>query len=178
MNSSAGPRRNFVATIGGCRITIANRTQAVREIIGAAQCGEGFTVFALNLDHLDKFKRDPTFRAAYGASRFITADGAPVALLASRQGHHVERTTGADMVVPLVEAAATENVPIFLFGTSNSTLAQASLFLSEKTKGRVNIVGAESPAHGFDPESAVADAAIDRIAASGARLCFIALGGG
>ena len=176
MISSPRARGNVVATIGGCRITIANKVQAVREIIGAAQRGEGFTVFTLNLDHLDKLKRDANFRAAYDASRFVTADGAPIALLASRQGHQVERTTGADMVVPLVEAAAAENVPIFLFGTSSDVLARASLFLAEKTNNRATIVGTESPTHGLGPTSAAADAAIDRIAASGARLCFVALG--
>jgi exopolysaccharide biosynthesis WecB/TagA/CpsF family protein len=169
-------RQTSVATIWGYPINVANQAQAVSEIIGAAQRGEGFTVFTLNLDHLDKLKRDRSFQAAYAATRFITADGAPVALLASRQGRRVERTTGADMVVPLVEAAAEQNVAVFLFGSSNGVLARAGMYLSERTNYKLNIVGTVSPEQGFDPESAAADAEIDRIAASGARLYFVALG--
>lgn len=176
MISSVEARRNVVATIRGCAINIANTAEAVREIIGAAQRGEGYTVFTLNLDHLDKLNHDRSFRAAYDAARFITADGAPVALLASRQGRHVERTTGADMIVPLVEAAAEQNVPVFLFGSSNGVLARAGMHLAERTNYKLNIVGTESPEQGFDPQSAAADAAIERIAVSGARLCFVALG--
>ena len=50
------------------------------------------------------------------------------------------------------------------------------MYLSERTNYKLNIVGTVSPEQGFDPESAAADAEIDRIAASGARLCFVALG--
>jgi exopolysaccharide biosynthesis WecB/TagA/CpsF family protein len=176
MISSVGARGSVVATIRGCRINIADQAQAVSAILGAAQRGEGFTVFTLNLDHLDKLKRNASFRVAYAAARFVTADGAPVAMLASRQGRRVERITGADLIVPLMKAAAEQNVPVFLFGSSNRVLAQAALHLAERTRYELSIAGTESPEQGFDPESTAADAAIDRIAASGARLCFVALG--
>lgn len=174
--SSFESEANVIALIGGYPINIAKKAEAVRGIIGAACRGEGFTVFTLNLDHLDKLKRDRNFRAAYSTARFITADGAPIALLASRQGHHVERTTGADLVVPLAEGAAEQGIPIFLFGSSGAVLARAGLHLAQRTNYGLDIVGTEAPPQEFDPESAAADASIDRIEASGARLCFVALG--
>ena len=38
------------------------------------------------------------------------------------------------------------------------------------------IAGMSAPQYGFDPRSNIADKAIEEIAASGARLCFVALG--
>ncbi|MGQ0458013.1 MAG: WecB/TagA/CpsF family glycosyltransferase [Hyphomicrobium sp.] len=166
-----------LATIQGCPINIADRNQAVSEIIGAAQRGEGFSAFTLNLDHLDKVKRNPRFRDAYATARFVTADGAPIAKLASVQSRRrVERTTGADLVAPLCVAAANARVPVFLFGTSGHVLARAGQRLAQRTNFTLDIAGAESPPQDFDPEGAEADAALDRIAASGAQLCFLALG--
>jgi exopolysaccharide biosynthesis WecB/TagA/CpsF family protein len=47
--------------------------------------------------------------------------------------------------------------------------------LSKKYQG-LEIVGSFAPGPGFDPHSEEADEAISRIRASGAKLCFVALG--
>lgn len=170
------PRPQTLATIDGWPVNLANARDAVREILAAAKQAESFAVYTLNLDHLDKLRRSPRFREAYAKAHYVTADGAPVALLASRQGTRIERTTGADLVVPLAQAAAEAGVPIYLYGTTPEVLADAGAELSRLAGFPLDIVGAESPPVGFDPESPAADAALDRIAASGARLCFVALG--
>lgn len=165
-----------LATIGGWPINIANQGQAVSEIVEAASRGENFAVCTLNLDHLDRLKREARFRDAYAAARFITADGAPVALLASLQGTRIERTTGADLVIPLACAAAVQRLPIYLFGTQPHVLVGAADVLRQHAGTGFEIVGSSSPQRDFDPEGPAADAAMDDIAASGARLCFVALG--
>jgi exopolysaccharide biosynthesis WecB/TagA/CpsF family protein len=175
MNQASTPPPTL-ATIGGWPINISDQSQAVCVIVGAAERGESFAVFTINLDHLDKLKRDPHFRDAYAAARFVTADGAPVAFLASRQGTHVERTTGADLVIPLARAAAERRLPIYLFGTDPHILAGAGDFLRQHAGHGFDIVGSSSPSRDFDPKGPEADAALDKIAASGARLCFVALG--
>jgi exopolysaccharide biosynthesis WecB/TagA/CpsF family protein len=171
---TAGPRT--LATIDGWPVNIANQAQAIAEIVEAAARGESFAAFTLNLDHLDKLKREPRFRTAYALARFVTADGAPVAFLASRQGTRIERTTGADLVVPLACAAAERGLPIYLFGTQPHVLDGATEFLRHRAGPGFEVVGSRSPERDFDPEGAAADAAIDEIAASEARLCFVALG--
>jgi exopolysaccharide biosynthesis WecB/TagA/CpsF family protein len=172
----ASTRSDPLAIVGGWPINIATQSQAVSEIINAASRGESFSAFTLNLDHLDKLKRDPRFRDAYATARFVTADGAPVAFLGSLQGTSIERTTGADLVIPLVQAAAKQRLPIYLFGTQPEILSGAAKVLEERAGPGVVIVGRASPELGFDPEGAVAEAAIDDIVASGARLCLVALG--
>ncbi len=165
-----------LATIAGWPINIANMPHAVTEIVEAAARGESFAAFTLNLDHLDKLKRDPRFQAAYAHARFVTADGAPVAFLASRQGTRIERTTGADLVIPLACAAAKRGLPIYLFGTRTEVLDGAADVLAAHAGAGLAIAGKSSPERDFDPEGPAADAALDAIAASGARLCFVALG--
>lgn len=165
-----------LAHVDGWPITLADLDQAVADIIAAAERGEGFSAVTLNLDHLVKLRRSDVFRRAYAKARFVTADGAPVAHLARGAHPGIERATGADLVVPLAMAAAARGVPIYLFGSTPGVLGKAGRDLAERTDGALAIAGTEAPPLGFDPESPAADAALDRIAASGAKLCFLALG--
>jgi exopolysaccharide biosynthesis WecB/TagA/CpsF family protein len=174
--SITSDRPPALATVDGWPINVADQRQAVAEIIAAAKGGESFAAFTLNLDHIVKLRRERRFREAYDKARFITADGAPVAWLASQQGTRIERTTGADLLVPLAQAAAREGVPIYLFGTTAGVLARAGLELAQRTDFALDIAGTAAPERGFNPEGPAADAALARIAASGARLCFVALG--
>ncbi|MCB1522172.1 MAG: WecB/TagA/CpsF family glycosyltransferase [Hyphomicrobiaceae bacterium] len=166
----------LLASVDGWGINVATMSDAIKAITDAAGRGEGCAVFTLNLDHLVKLRRDAKFRSAYRSARFVTADGAPVARIARAQSPGIERTTGADLVLPLALAAAEQGLPVYLFGSEPGVLGRAGRRLVENTEGRLSIAGSEAPAMGFDPESAAADAAIDRIAASGARICFLALG--
>lgn len=165
-----------MARVDGWPITLANMRVAVKEIADAAERGESAAVFTLNLDHLVKLRTSEKFRRAYEMARFITADGNPVVRLASSQHAGIERTTGADMVLPLAEEAARRGLPIFLFGSNADVLGRAGQRLSANTGGSVSIAGSAAPPMNFDPESPAGDAAIDQIAASGARICFLALG--
>ncbi len=163
-------------SVDGWSINLLTQPQAVDEIIAAAERQESFAAFTLNLDHLVKLRRNQNFRAAYEMARFVTADGAPLARLASRHGNKVERVTGADLVLPLCRAAAARRLPVYLFGTSTQSLRRAEGVLARETGYELEVAGAESPELGFDPEGVEADRALERIAGSGARLCFIALG--
>ena len=176
MPESISSRPPTIATIDGWPVNIADLNAAVTEIVQSAMRSESFAVFTLNLDHLDKLRRLPQFRAAYEKARYITADGAPVARLAARQGARVERTTGSDLILPLAQAAAQQGVPIYLYGATPEVIASAGARLEEFTRFELLIAGGEAPAYGFAPEGLDADAALDRIAASGAGLCLVALG--
>ncbi len=176
MSSQNGSSPTSRVTVDGWSINLLTEPQAIDEIVEAAVRRESFAAFTLNLDHLVKLRRDEKFRAAYAAARFVTADGAPVARLASRHGSKVDRVTGADLVMPLCKAAAARKLPVFLFGTSPQALRRAEGVIAMETGYELEVVGAEAPALGFDPEGADADRALERISKSGARLCFIALG--
>jgi exopolysaccharide biosynthesis WecB/TagA/CpsF family protein len=156
-------------------VNAATLDDAVRQTMSRVRAGRGFTLFTLNLDHLVKRREDASFRAAYARADIVTADGQPVVGLARRDGAELERTTGADLVLPLCAAAEAERVPVFLFGSSEESLDLARARLTARFP-RLDVRGCESPPMGFDPRSEAALQAGRRIAASGARLCFVALG--
>ena len=165
-----------LARIDGWPINIATLDDAVAQIAADLHKRSPFSVVTLNLDHLVKLRRDASFRSAYRAAKFVSADGAPVARLARRQCTDIERTPGADLLLPLCREAADRKIGIYLFGTDRDALTQSAAKLSESTDGRLKICGAAAPAMKFDPSGPEADAALDAIEASGAGLCFVALG--
>ena len=162
---------------GGARVTV-NMTSA-KELLAAVSArltaGEGFALATLNLDHLVKLRRDPAFAAAYAAQDLVTADGNPVVWLSRLAGRPVELVPGADMVRPLAETAARAGVPVALLGSTEAALDAAAEGLLAAVPD-LTIAGRFAPPMGFDPESPAADALLDAVAASGARLVFLALG--
>lgn len=164
-----------LAIIDGQPINIATLDGAVNTAIDAARRKLGFSLFTLNLDHLVRLRRDPTFRSAYARATFVTADGMPVAKLARRQYAGMTRTTGADLVEPLCAEAARNGLPVFFFGASDRCLQAASQRLQKKFPD-LKIAGICAPPQGFDPTGKEAAAYAKLVAESGARLCFIALG--
>ncbi len=164
-----------IAHVDGWPLHLANAADSLATLTGAAKRGEGFLFAPLNLDLLVKLRSDTVFAAAMRRATYVIADGWPIAALGRRENPRVERTTGADLVVPLCQGCAENGLPIYLFGTSPEVLAEVSAELTRQCPG-LRVAGMESPQLGFDPRSPTADAAIARIKSSGARLCFLALG--
>lgn len=165
------------ADVDGWTINIPCEEVAVRTIIDAARSREkGFTVFTLNLDHLVKLRREPEFRRAYKAARYVTADGAPVVRLGRRKWQGLKRTTGADMLVPVCLAAAEQGLSIFLFGTTDEVLKGTIERLKGATNGKLRIAGYASPPRNFDIYGDSANEYIARIIESECALCFVLLG--
>lgn len=166
------PPRAFV---DGWPIHFSDHAEALRVLVPATLKGDGYSFCPLNVDLLVKLRSDAVFADAMRKARYVICDGWPVAALGRKQDPSLSRATGADLVMPLCEAAVREGIAIYLFGTSPQTLQLVQHNLKLRLPG-LEIAGMESPALGFDPRSGAADAAIERIKASGARLCFLALG--
>ncbi|WP_290989533.1 WecB/TagA/CpsF family glycosyltransferase [Hyphomicrobium sp.] len=166
----------ILAYVDGWAINTPDMETAVSRIIGRAKARDAFTVFTLNLDHLVKLRSNERFRLAYRNADIVTADGAPVARLARLQEPSVVRVTGSDMLLPLLDAAATAGHPVFLFGSTEAVLTKAAHEIGNATDGLLKIAGMLSPSRAFDPEGAEADHAIETIKKSGARICIVALG--
>jgi exopolysaccharide biosynthesis WecB/TagA/CpsF family protein len=162
-------------TVDGIAINVPSLSEAVSSIVSAAQHGENFSVCTLNLDHVVQLQHHANFRAAYRRARFVTADGFPIVVLSRLMGTRIERTTGADLVEPVCEEARKKGLSVFLLGANDLTLETTAKRLSDRFTG-LQIAGCLAPGSGFDPYSGEADAAIEQIRESGARLCFVALG--
>jgi len=161
--------------VDGITINTPTMDDAVSSIISAAEQGQSFSVCTLNLDHVVQLKARRDFRQAYQRARFVTADGFPIVVLGWLAKTPLQRTTGADLVLPICQQASQRDLPIFLFGSNDATLSKAKDHLTERFPG-LSVTGTFSPGPQFDPYSAEADQAIERIRSSGARLCFVALG--
>ena len=137
--------------------------------------GRGFAVATLNLDHLVKMARDAEFAAAYRAQTHVVADGNPVVWLRALMRRPVALVPGSELIVPLAALAARRGVPIALYGSDQATLDLAADRLESDHPG-LQVAARIAPATGFDPAGPVAAADLARLAASGARLVFLALG--
>ena len=169
MNSYSYPK------IDGQLINICNISEALYQINTRLKEARGFTFFTLNLDHLVKRRDNQAFLLAYHSSDFVCADGFPIVLLSRLKGYEIERTTGADLLRPLCQIAAEQNIPIYLFGSTKKSLNKATSQLKFEYPNLL-ICGALSPSMNFSAYSAESDLCADMIAKSGAALCFVLLG--
>ncbi len=156
-------------------VNMPNRATLLSEVAARFARHDGFALATLNLDHLVKLRDDAAFRAAYRAHDLVTADGNPVVWLSRTAGQPVTLVPGSDLVLPLCRAAVTADVPVALVGGRATTLDRAAERLTEEVPG-LQIVLKHAPPMGFDPNSPMADDILHAVGASGARLCFLALG--
>lgn len=159
----------------GVTVTVPDRAALLQDLARCFETGQGFSVATLNLDHVVKLSADPAFQEAYRAQTHVTADGNPVVWLSRLAGQQVSLVTGSDLIDPLVALAAEHRVPVALFGATAAGLQRCADELSRRYPG-LEVVLCRAPDMGFDPTGAAAQAEIETIAASGARLCFLALG--
>lgn len=162
---------------GGSRIRVnmPDRGALLAEVGRRLARGEGFALATLNLDHLVKLGRDPAFAAAYAAQDLVVADGHPVVWLSRLARRPVALVPGSDLVVPLARAAAAAGAPVALVGATEAALAGAAARLAAEVPG-LAVALRLAPPMGFDPGGPEAEAVLAAVAASGARLVFLALG--
>jgi N-acetylglucosaminyldiphosphoundecaprenol N-acetyl-beta-D-mannosaminyltransferase len=173
---SAGTKMpNASFAVEGVEINCDALLPTSARILHDCNAGTSFGVFTLNLDHVVKLRRNADFRAAYKSARYVTADGFPIVWAGRLNGSHVGRVTGADLIEPLCAEAARQQQSIFLFGGRFESLAGAARHLVTKYPG-LQIAGVCAPEGNFDPGSEAAADYTKLIAASGAKLCFVALG--
>lgn len=139
------------------------------------KAGKGFAIATLNLDHVVKMRRDPAFLRAYLAHSHVVADGNPIVWMSRLAGRPVSLVPGSELIAPVAALAARLGTPLAFLGSTGPVLALAAERLKADYPG-LEVAASLAPPYGFDPECAAADALLDQIAASGARICLLALG--
>lgn len=156
-------------------VNMPDAAALLAEVRRRMRATEGFALATLNLDHLVKLARDPAFREIYAKQDLVCADGNPIVWLSRLAGKPVSLVPGSDMVIPLASLAARESAPVALFGSTAETLDLAGEALRQRVPG-LQVAAKYAPPMGFDPTGPEARRMLLDIAASGARLTFIALG--
>lgn len=159
----------------GITVNVPLRENLLNDLDERLRAGRGFTLATLNLDHVAKLGQLPDFARAYRSHSHVTADGNPIVWLSRLAGQRVELIPGSELVVPVAALAAESGVPVALLGATDEALSGASATLEARFP-HLRIVARIAPAMGFDPAGPEADDCIARLRASGAGLCFIALG--
>lgn len=135
----------------------------------------GFSLATINLDHIVKMRFSEAFRSAYKAQDIIVADGFPIVWIGKMLGATIERTTGADTMLPMIALAIKHNRPIAIVGTPSHVLDS----IVNKLKSlypALTVSFAQASTPGFDPQSKEADDLLTALENSGAALCFLAYG--
>ncbi|WP_068298985.1 WecB/TagA/CpsF family glycosyltransferase [Pararhodobacter sp. CCB-MM2] len=156
-------------------VNMPNAASLLGEVKTRFRDGRGFALATINLDHLVKLARDPAFRATYAAQDLVCADGNPIVWLSKLARRPVSLVPGSDMVLPLASLAAREGISVALMGSTDQALAEAAAALQAQVPG-LEIACRIAPPMGFDATGLAAQEILQQIEASGARLCFIALG--
>jgi exopolysaccharide biosynthesis WecB/TagA/CpsF family protein len=139
------------------------------------KASRGFAIATLNLDHVVKMRRDPAFLRAYRAHSHVVADGNPIVWMSRLAGRPVSLVPGSELIAPVAALAARLGTPVAFLGSTEPVLALAAERLKAANPG-LEVAACLAPPYGFDPDGAAADAALDQVAGSGARICLLALG--
>lgn len=164
------------ANVVGVAVSVTTYTEVVQCVTSAAAARETLLVTAADVHLLIQARHDPVYAAAVNSLDIVTPDGQPVrwGLRLTRQGNLAERVYGPTLMLHVCEAAAAEQLPIFLYGSLPATLET----LSEHLRARYpNLILAGTRAGRFRPLTQAEqehDAA--EIDASGAAIVFVGMG--
>ena len=157
------------------RINCPDSASLLSQVRTRLSRGQGFALATINVDHLQRLAEDAAFRRAYAAQDLVCADGNPIVWLSRLAGSPVQLAPGSDLVLPLAAEAAGLGLPVALIGSSEESLALAARAMQDRVPG-LTVALTHVPGFPFDPDGEEGAQIIDRIRASGARLCFLALG--
>lgn len=163
----------------GTRIASVTYDEATAAILNAAaqESAHGY-VCAVNVHTISIARREPEFREILNNALLAVPDGKPLVWAHSILGGRKlpGRVYGPTLMLYVCHAAEEKGIPIYLYGGAEGVPEK----LSETLKTRfpkLQIAGAYSPPfrEGHSDDAAVTRE-IDAINASGARICFVALG--
>ncbi|EIE51503.1 glycosyl transferase [Salipiger aestuarii] len=166
---------NFTIVGENISVNVPTKAALLARVAKRLAQKQGFALATINLDHLVKLRTSQTFRAAYVAQDFVVADGHPIVWMSRLAGRPVELMPGSDIIVPLAKLAARQGVSVALVGSRSETLEAAKSYLEREIRD-LKVVLTLAPPMGFDASSEDANKLLAKVAASGAGLCFVAMG--
>ncbi|GAB4216429.1 MAG: WecB/TagA/CpsF family glycosyltransferase [Synechococcales cyanobacterium] len=157
------------------RVDVTRYGEAGQQVVDWVRAHTPAFVVAANVHVLMTAWWDPHFQQVLDQAALVTADGMPLVWLLRALGErHAERVYGPDLMLVLCERAATEGIPIYLYGSTPEVLQKLSVQLGKHYPGLI-VAGTYAPP--FRPLSAAEEAEDrERIRTSGARIIFVGLG--
>lgn len=171
---NARPARTTVPVLGA-PIDVITAAQAVAQISAWGRARESRYVCICNVHSVVTASQDDVFMRVLVDADMATPDGAPVAWMLRRQGIEGQRrVSGPDLMADYCAHAAASGESMFLYGSSEGTLARLQQRLRERWPA-LRIAGALAPP--FRPLTPDEDAAaVRQINNSGAATVWVGLG--
>lgn len=160
----------------GVEVNAIDYAAAVEKIIGAAREHRPLAVTALAVHGVMTGVQDKSHGARLNSFDLVTPDGQPVrwALNSLHHAGLTDRVYGPELTLRVLAAAATEGLPVYLYGSTDDTLHRLVGKLHERFPA-LKIAGMEPskfrPAEPGEPEQIAA-----RINDSGAQVVLVGLG--
>ncbi len=174
MTSGPAAARHTLAVIGS-PIDVIDWDTALRRIDAWGQAHESRYVCICNVHSVVTASQQPDFARVLREADMATPDGAPVAWMLRRLGAAAQqRINGPDLMLRYCALAERSGTPIYLFGSTEATLARLQSRLLADHPG-LRIAGVCAPP--FRPATAEeCEQQIDAINRSGAGVVFVSLG--
>lgn len=159
----------------GTRIDPTSYAEATAQILDWARKAESRYVCCANVHVVMEAYDSPAYQAHVNAADLVTPDGMPLVWELRRTTNPVQsRVYGPDLMISVIEAAATDNVGIGLLGGKPKVLAELSGRLEAQFPNVRILFSLSPPFRALDKNE---DAQIVRdINQSGARILFVGLG--
>ncbi len=160
----------------GINVNAIDYEAAVKRVLDAAQQRRSLAVTALAVHGVMTGVNDKEHKYRLNQFDLVCPDGQPVrwALNRIHRCGLTDRVYGPELTLRLCQAAAQEDVPVFLFGATEEMLDQFADRLQEKYP-KLQVAGRR--ASKFRTLSAEErDRLAEEIKASGAGICFVGLG--
>jgi N-acetylglucosaminyldiphosphoundecaprenol N-acetyl-beta-D-mannosaminyltransferase len=160
----------------GIRLDAVDYDAAVERIIEAAHARRPYAVSALAVHGVMTGVDDPAHRTRLNRFDLLTPDGQPVrwALNLMYKTKLSDRVYGPEMTRRVLERAAAEGLPVYLYGSTSSTIELMEARLLETYPGLV-VAGAHPSEFATIAESDAAPLR-ESIRNSGARITLVGLG--
>jgi len=171
----SGPSQHRTVEILGVPVACATYTSALEESVRLARSGRPSAVSACNTHLVSHARHSPEFMRVMRRFDLVLPDGMPLKWILNRHGSGLEDRVYGPYFMRFAIERAPEDCSHFFFGGRQETLDR--LVASVRAlRPDARIAGAYSPPYGEWTEEQNRDC-IDRIAASGARFVWVALGG-
>lgn len=167
------PRR---VNLFGVQVSVSDYDEMVRCILAATHRRERAIVSLFAVHALITASDDPELCAKANAFQAVCPDGQPVrwALNLLHRAKLKDRVYGPELTLRVCAAAASEGVPIYLYGSTPDVLERLTANLV-KLYPSLQIAGSESPPFRPLTEQEAAEM-VARVTESGAGIFFIGLG--
>ena len=155
-------------------IDVISWGEALDRLLHWAHSHESRYVTICNVHVVVSASRDAAYRTIINSSDMATPDGAPVAWMLRRQGFNEQaRISGPDLMWALCERAASEDLPVVFYGSTEATLA----LLEQRLRAAFPKLRMTMESPPFRTLTAEEDfTAVDKINTSGAGFVFVGLG--